>query len=157
MLTFPFPEKHVSLNYNPYWYQNVCSLNIYQPWVTSDAEHRHLETVFLFFFFKVLCPRGNAVKAPHTTSQAGKLHRALGAFLHLRQIWEQEKKTPAANKPTGGIGAVARQEREVQKYLSVGIKHRRGNEQQPSRTTSPAPVIPELQAASVQFYSSFSC
>lgn len=46
VLTFTFLEKHVSLNYNPCWYQNVCSLNIYQPWVTSKAVHRHLETSF---------------------------------------------------------------------------------------------------------------
>lgn len=49
MLTFTFLEKHVSLNYNPCWYQNVCSLNIYKPRVTSKAEHRHLETSFFFF------------------------------------------------------------------------------------------------------------
>lgn len=30
-------KKHVSLIYNSYWYQNVCSLNIYQPRVTSEA------------------------------------------------------------------------------------------------------------------------
>lgn len=71
MLTFTFLEKHVSLNYNPCWYQNVCSLNIYKPTVTSKTEHRHLETSF--FFFKLLCPKGNAVKALQTMLQVSKL------------------------------------------------------------------------------------
>lgn len=69
MLTFTFLEKHVSLNYNPCWCQNVCSLNIYQPGVASKAEHRHLEAFFFFFFSKVLCPKGNAVKALQTASE----------------------------------------------------------------------------------------
>lgn len=72
MLTFPFLEKHVSPNYNPCWYQNVCSLNIYQPRVTSKAEHRHLETSF-FSPPQVLCPKGNAVKALQTIWQVSKL------------------------------------------------------------------------------------
>lgn len=71
MLTLTFLEKHVSLNYNPCWYQNVCSLNIYQPRVTSKAEHRHLETSL--FFLQVLCPKGNAVKALQTILQVSKL------------------------------------------------------------------------------------
>lgn len=51
MLTFTFLEKHVSLNYNPCWCQNVCSLNIYQPRVASEARHRHLEAFLFLCFF----------------------------------------------------------------------------------------------------------
>ncbi len=94
MLTFTFLEKHVSLNYNPCWYQNVCSLNIYKPRVTSKAEHRHLETSFFFFSPpppQLLCPKGNAVKALQTILQASQLLWARDAFLqHLKRLGERK-------------------------------------------------------------------
>lgn len=104
MLTFTFLEKHVSLNYNPCWCQNVCSLNIYPPRVASEARHRHLEAflslcVFFLFPSKVLRPKGNAVKALQTASER---RRACRAFIAA---------TPqtGAGKEGAGVGGGVRE------------------------------------------------
>lgn len=128
LLTFPFLEKHVSPNYNPCWYQNVCSLNIYQPRVTSKAEHRHLETSF--FPPQVLCPKGNAVKALQTIWQVSKLStRCIPPTTQTALRKQKKKNLPPTNctswnctcvreeeNSCGYMHAVLMPKRVVQKY-----------------------------------------
>lgn len=91
MLTFTFLEKHVSLNYNPCWYQNVCSLNIYKPRVTSKAEHRHLETFFFFSPRTVVSQRKcSESTTDYLPSESTPLSERDAFLQHLKRLGERK-------------------------------------------------------------------
>lgn len=99
-LTFTFLEKHVSLNYNPCWYQNVCSLNIYQPRVTSKSLNTGtLRLPFLFFFLPKCCVPKEMQWKHYRLSQVSKLRRR-NALLPTPQTRLRERKRKKYLPPT---------------------------------------------------------